>query len=92
MDKSNPTLHVSLSEKPLTLDIRHNPHVFVHANTVLSCLLFSLDFKQLKVRISNMFDGGKGLKQHSSSVKIQSTYQTNESETHGEPFNLKQRA
>jgi len=39
-----------------------------------------------------MFDGGKGLKQHSSSVKIQSTYQTNESETHGEPFNLKQRA
>lgn len=53
---------------------------------ILPCSLLSLDFRYLK-RVSMMKDGSKGLKNHSSSVKIQSTYQTYESKTHGEPFN-----
>ncbi len=51
----------------------------------LPCSLLNLDFRYLK-RVSKMKDGSKGLKNHSSSAKIQSTYQTYESETHGEPF------
>lgn len=57
---------------------------------ILSFSQLSLVFKYLK-RVIKMKYGSKGLKNHSSSVKIQSTYQTYENETHGEPFELKQR-